>query len=158
MLVPFLVMNILTLTAIAACLSGVLSAMIADLWLTERISIIGSFIGLQYSLNPGIAWGIRLPPGIQEILIGIALIMVGWYAFHALHERPSYQLPATSYQLSAISYGLILGGGFANIIDRLRDGVVTDYFQIGSFPIFNVADACVTIGVLLLLLGYMGRE
>ena len=47
---------------------------------------------------------------------------------------------------------MILGGGSANIADRIRDGFVTDFIQIGSFPVFNIADCFVTIGVVVLLL------
>jgi signal peptidase II len=36
-------------------------------------------------------------------------------------------------------------------MDRLRDGFVTDFFQVASFPVFNVADSCITVGVALLL-------
>lgn len=125
--------------------------MLADVLLTERIPILGDFMGLQYSVNPGIAWGIRLPDGLQEILIVAALIIV---AVLAVRSTQAHFLP----------FGLILGGGLANVVDRLPDGVVTDYFQVGTFPIFNVADSFVTVGVLLLLIassrgkGYVVRD
>ena len=133
-------MKPLYVTIIISCICSVLAAIAADVWITERIAIIGTFAGLQYSLNPGIAWGIRLPSGIQEMLILLALVAVGSMAIKARNR------------LSLVAFGCIIGGGVANIIDRLRDGYVTDFFQIGSFPIFNVADAFVTIGVGLLLL------
>lgn len=138
-------------TAVSALVS-ILSARLADAFLNHRIAILGDFAGLQYSLNPGIAWGIRLPAGVQEVAIGIALIVVIWLAYkeHASKPTPN-ALPPIS------AYALITGGGIANIIDRLGDGVVTDYFQVGSFPVFNVADSCVTIGVALLLLTTMKR-
>ncbi|MBM3231017.1 signal peptidase II [Candidatus Peregrinibacteria bacterium] len=138
------------ITAGAAFVS-VLSARLADAFLDHRIALMGDFAGLQYSLNPGIAWGMRLPAGIQEAAIGIALIVVVILAHR--EAKQSASLPPTPYPL--ISYALITGGGLANIIDRMPDGVVTDYFQIGSFPIFNVADSCVTVGVALLLLTTM---
>ena len=125
-----------------AIISGILSiaaATAADIYLSARVPILGSFAGLQYSLNPGIAWGIRLPAGIQELAIFLALVAVG------------YMAKSAKSTLSLTAFGLIIGGGMGNIVDRLRDGVVTDFFQIGSFPIFNVADSFVTIGVGLLL-------
>jgi signal peptidase II len=48
------------------------------------------------------------------------------------------------------SIGLILGGTIGNLIDRLRVGQVTDFIDFKVWPVFNVADASVTIGVILL--------
>lgn len=127
------------LIAVLSAGVSVLSAVAADRLLSERISIIGSFAGLQYMLNPGVAFGITFAPLLQVALIVIALLVVAWMA------------RKTRGMTERIAYGLILGGGIANIIDRLPDGLVTDYFQVGSFPIFNVADSCITVGVLMLL-------
>jgi signal peptidase II len=51
-----------------------------------------------------------------------------------------------------VGFGMIIGGALGNVLDRMRDGMVTDFFQVGTFPIFNVADSCITIGVIVLLL------
>ena len=134
-------MKILWITIVLSFLVSVATAMLTDAFLIERIAIVGSFIGLQRSYNEGIAFGINLPPIFQEALILTALIAVG-----ALALRSSRAM------LSQIGFGLILGGGLANIIDRIPDGLVTDLFQVGTFPIFNVADSCITVGVGLLLL------
>ncbi|MDY6867785.1 MAG: signal peptidase II, partial [Chloroflexota bacterium] len=47
---------------------------------------------------------------------------------------------------------LQLGGALGNLIDRIRFGPVTDFISVGEFPVFNIADACITIGVGLLIL------
>ena len=47
-----------------------------------------------------------------------------------------------------LSAGLLLGGALGNIIDRLRDGAVTDFLKLPHWPQFNVADIAVTLGVL----------
>jgi signal peptidase II len=47
--------------------------------------------------------------------------------------------------------GLVLGGTIGNLIDRLRLGQVTDYFDFKVWPTFNVADACITVGVIVLI-------
>ncbi len=133
-------MAIVLLVAALVTIVSVLSALAADGLLTERISIIGSFAGLEYTLNPGVAFGISFAPLLQISLIAIALLAVAWMA------------RKTQGTAERIAYGLILGGGIANIIDRLPDGVVTDYFQVGTFPVFNVADCCITVGVLMLLI------
>ena len=140
------------ITAVAFLLSSI-AGMAADALLSDRIAIFGSFVGLQYGLNPGIAWGIRLPSVLQNLLILLALIAVGWLAHRSLTlKTTSYKLSAISYQLQAISYGFILGGGLSNVVDRARDGFVTDFIQIGSFPVFNIADTFVSVGVVILML------
>ena len=57
-------------------------------------------------------------------------------------------------RLERLTWVLVLGGGIGNFIDRARSGVVVDYlnFQFISFPVFNFADICVTVGVALLVL------
>jgi signal peptidase II len=57
-----------------------------------------------------------------------------------------------------LAMGLQLGGAMGNLIDRLRMGRVTDFLSVGSFPVFNVADAAITLGVLILLWGVWMRE
>ena len=129
---------------------SIATASIVDVWLNERITVIGSFIGLQRSLNDGVAFGLHLG-AFQNIFIFIALILITVFAVHSA-KKPIEQ----------IGFGLIVGGGIANVIDRIRDGYVTDMIQIGSFPIFNIADVCINIGVGLLLfeliIGWLHRE
>ena len=57
-----------------------------------------------------------------------------------------------------VAFALILGGAVGNIVDRLRLGYVVDFFDLHWFPVFNVADACITIGVFLLLLRMLRHE
>jgi signal peptidase II len=124
------------------------AAWAANSFLQEHIAIIGSFAGFELSHNPGIAFGLRLPPVVQEILIGIALVIVAIVAVRHVRQPHACKRAAGAN----IAFGLILGGGIANIIDRIPDGLVTDFIQIGSFPTFNVADSCITIGACLLVL------
>jgi signal peptidase II len=60
--------------------------------------------------------------------------------------------------LIRLSMGLYLGGALGNLIDRLRLGYVTDFISVGSFPVLNIADACVSIGVVILLIGLWLHE
>ncbi|MDD3896845.1 MAG: signal peptidase II [Candidatus Peribacteraceae bacterium] len=141
------------LIALVACASGVASVLAAravDLWLTGRIAIAGSFIGLQRAENEGIAFGLHLGPYQDAIILFAVLIVM------------AVALRSAAKPLERIGFGLILGGGVANIIDRLPDGTVTDMMQIGSFPVFNVADICINVGVAFLLaemlLGWLARR
>lgn len=133
-------MPLFYLTTIVAFLSSFAAKLIADAFLTDRIPVLGSFAGLTLTHNPGIAFGVRLPSGYQEAIIIAALVLVCIVAVKS---------PKTP--LNVWGYGLIVGGALGNVVDRLFDGVVTDFFQVGTFPVFNIADSCITVGVALLL-------
>ncbi len=141
----------MTSLLVATLLSFVLSFLIdlaADAWLVSSVPLVGSFARLSLSKNPGIAFGIRIPSPWQEIIIVGALACVCILAMQSHLTR-----------LSSVAYGMIIGGAIANLIDRFMDGTVTDFIAIGSFPVFNVADSCITIGVCLLLLdGWINRK
>ena len=99
--------------------------------------------GLQLvnTRNQGVAFGFL--PGrhlVVSLLVGAALLVLLLYFARHL-EKPFIWLPT----------GMLLGGAFGNILDRLRAGSVTDFvkFPLGWTP-FNLADASITIGVLLL--------
>lgn len=57
-----------------------------------------------------------------------------------------------------VAFALILGGAIGNIADRIRLGYVVDFIDLRWFPVFNVADSCITIGVVLLLLRMLRQE
>lgn len=127
-------------TVLISVALSLFSKFLADSFLTHRIAVIGDFMGLVRTENPGIAFGIRLPKSVQTLAIAAALVLVAVLAVRSAKTR-----------LQGIGFGLIIGGAIGNILDRLPDSVVTDYFQVGTFPVFNVADSCITVGVLLLL-------
>jgi signal peptidase II len=54
--------------------------------------------------------------------------------------------------------GLILGGTIGNGFDRIMYGTVTDFISLHWFPVFNVADSAVSVGVVLFALGYLVRK
>lgn len=133
-------MLILISATISAFALSFTAKLLADAYLHDRIALLGSFVGLLPVRNPGIAFGIQLPGGVQELLILIALVLVIYAAARSERSR-----------LGDCGYGLIVGGALGNVVDRVKDGFVTDFFQVGAFPVFNVADSCITIGVVLLL-------
>ncbi len=63
-----------------------------------------------------------------------------------------HQIPRSDWPLR-IALGLQLGGAVGNLIDRLTIGYVTDFISVGTFPVFNVADSSISIGVVVLLVG-----
>jgi signal peptidase II len=100
-------------------------------------------VQLVHTTNHGVAFG--LLPGSQlgvTLLIGVALlVLVVYFALHS--AQPLIWLPT----------GMLLGGALGNILDRLREGAVTDFIKLPlGWPPFNLADTSITLGVLLLFL------
>lgn len=127
---------------------SILCGWLADQYLGERIAIFGSFFGFVRAYNPGIAFSIAFPPLIQHLSVGIAFIAVLGIAVTLIAR-------SEQRRLSILGFGFVIGGGFANIIDRIPDGFVTDFIQIGNYPIFNVSDIFITIGATLVILQTM---
>ncbi|MDO8649677.1 MAG: signal peptidase II [Candidatus Peregrinibacteria bacterium] len=134
-------MRSLWLSATVSFLGSIVASTLARRFLEDRIAILGEWVGLTLSFNEGIAFGITLPGALESALILCALVLVTILALRSAHTR-----------LSQVAYGIIIGGALGNIVDRFGDGLVTDYFQVGTFPVFNVPDSAITIGVALLLL------
>ena len=103
----------------------------------------GVFPGVEivHVRNRGVAFGLFSDGGLVLVVIGVASV-VALLAFFATHSRrPLVWLPT----------GLLLGGAAGNLIDRLDRGYVTDFIDLPAWPAFNVADACITFGVVSLL-------
>jgi signal peptidase II len=99
-------------------------------------------IQLVNTRNQGVAFGF-LPGDHVAVtaLVAVALLALLLY-FARNRDRPLIWLPT----------GMVLGGALGNVLDRLRDGSVTDFVKLPlGWPPFNLADASITVGVLLLL-------
>ncbi|MCK9246298.1 MAG: signal peptidase II [Anaerolineaceae bacterium] len=116
---------------------------------TYPIPFLAPFFRFTYWQNTGAAFGMfqnaNIPLLILAVIIAGAVI---WYYHRAVNEPLLYRL----------SLGLILGGALGNMIDRVQLGFVTDFIAVGRFPVFNVADSSVTVGVALMLLGLLLQE
>ena len=106
----------------------------------ERIDVLPG-LDLVNTRNSGVAFGFFSGGGTVVAVIA-ALALVALLVFFATHlNRPLVWLPT----------GLLIGGACGNLIDRAREGAVTDFVDLPLWPAFNVADAAITIGVLSLL-------
>lgn len=127
------------------------------MFLGQSIEVFGSTFQLTFIENPGMAFGIRI--GQEGSLIGrwffatVSVVASGfliYYIYRVRHERLLYR----------ISLGLILGGAVGNLIDRVFYGRVVDFFDfdfpdvfgLSRWPIFNIADSSVVIGMIMMSL------
>jgi signal peptidase II len=103
----------------------------------------GVFPGVQlvHVHNRGVAFGLFVNGGVLLVVVGAAAVSALLIFFATHSRRPLVWLPT----------GLLLGGAAGNLIDRLDRGYVTDFIDLPAWPAFNLADACITIGVLSLL-------
>jgi signal peptidase II len=94
--------------------------------------------------NTGSAFGMF--QGYSIIFTALAILVAGAIIFYFP------QVPREEWPLR-IALGLQLGGAVGNLIDRLTRGFVTDFVSLGRFPVFNVADSSISLGVVVLLIG-----
>lgn len=147
-----------TVSLLTFSLDQVSKALIPGLIKGGTLEIIPGLLNLVYVRNPGVAFGLLgdLPPSIRLpflILISIGAIVVVLY----IYFKEGWYRRVKGFALS-----FILGGITGNLLDRVRDGAVTDLIDlhIGKYhwPAFNMADTAITTGVILLLFGVKHRE
>jgi signal peptidase II len=112
------------------------------------VPLLGPSVGWQLIFNPGAAFGLRLPPVVFPIVTLVLVVVVVRSLGEALGTG------------AVVAQGLVVGGAVGNVIDRFVrpgdgsfvGGHVVDFVAWGSFPRFNVADASITVGVVLFIL------
>jgi signal peptidase II len=104
------------------------------------------FLRIIHVLNSGAAFGIFKNATTILIIVDFIGIAVILYLVFVMRR----QWPFLDKMLVRISIGLILGGTIGNLIDRIRVGQVTDFIDFKIWPVWNVADSSVTVGVILL--------
>ncbi|MFP3975377.1 MAG: signal peptidase II [Chloroflexota bacterium] len=119
----------------------------ANMVLGQSIPPDGRF-RLTHLTNTGSVFGLPIPSTFLMILTIIEIIAIIWVYFRYL---------SGSGALVRTGLGLVLGGAIGNLIDRIRFGQVTDFLDVrlwGDFhwPSFNIADASITVGVIILVL------
>ncbi len=108
---------------------------------TGDIPIIPGWLELTYVQNTGVAFG--LFRGFPQVFTITSLVIVAAAVYWYVTQRPQPE------RWFAPCLGLIVGGALGNVIDRLRFGYVVDFIKTfdGRFPVFNVADSCVVVGI-----------
>lgn len=121
---------------------------ILDLRLRGVVEFLPVF-NLTWVENTGVSMGLFRAEGDlgRWLLVLVTLAIAGGVAVWIARERN---------RLDVVALGLVLGGALGNIVDRVRYGYVVDFFHVfwrdHHFYVFNVADAAITVGVILLLL------
>ena len=98
-------------------------------------------IKLIHTRNTGVAFSMFSGGGAVVVVIALVALaaLLAFFLTH-IHKR-----------LVWLPTGLLIGGAAGNLIDRLRIGAVTDFVKFPHFPAFNVADMCITFGVIALI-------
>jgi signal peptidase II len=99
------------------------------------------FLDLVNVRNPGIAFGLLSGGGVLLILLAVAAMVVLASVFFVHADTPLAWMPS----------GLLLGGALGNLVDRVREGAVTDFIDLPRWPAFNLADSAITVGVVALI-------
>lgn len=120
----------------------------AQIPLGTEVPVIGHLVGLTNVRNSGAAFGVA-PAAAAFFLIASVVVAIGlvWYVI-----RNS----GTPWSDGVL--GLILGGTVGNGYDRVVSGTVTDFVNFHFWPVFNVADSAISIGVVLLIGSYLLRR
>ncbi len=130
--------------AILLLLLDQLSKYLAGIYLQKPLSLTPWF-SLRFEQNFGIAWSIPVPHTLLLTINFLLLMLLPFFLASHLDLR---------HLKAQIFLGLLLGGAIGNLFDRLGHGFVVDFIAVGSWPVFNLADAFLTLGIFLILVFY----
>jgi signal peptidase II len=134
-----------TLCAAVIVLDQVAKAIVrSQIVIGEQIDVFGP-LGLTQTHNTGVAFGLAGGTGAPLVILMLVALGVVTYLFAQDTARPGMW----------VASGLLAGGAVGNLIDRVGAGHVTDFIELPPWPPFNVADVCITFGVVLLVLIYL---
>ena len=130
----------------------VLIDQLVKLWVRQNV-VLGQSLGVPFpgifeiklAYNYGIAFGLLEGRGVLFAPVAVA---IAGYAIYWCIKNPEESA------LTFVTVGMLVAGAIGNLIDRVVDGRVTDmfWFRLINFPVFNVADACITISAILLFI------
>ena len=113
-----------------------------DLWITQ-------FARIVHWQNTGAAFGMFQSLGNVFMILSMVVSAAIIYYYP--------QVPPQD-RLIRLAMALLLGGALGNLIDRLYQGYVTDFISVSEFPVFNIADASISLGVVVLFFGMWYQE
>lgn len=113
-----------------------------------EINVVPHLLWITNTHNPGAAFGLAPAGGLLFLLASI-VVSAGLIVYVARNP---------GHTLNDALLGLVLGGTLGNGYERLVHGAVTDFITVHWWPVFNVADSAISVGVVLLLAGYFVRQ
>ncbi len=102
-----------------------------------------NFFGLEHQINSGIAFSIKIP---YFMILSTTLIIIFFLIYIAIKKIQQKEY------IKSFLFSLIIIGAMSNLIDRLLYGGVIDFIKIWNFPVFNLADAYITISIIIYIL------
>lgn len=119
---------------------------------SASFNLIGNFLRITYIQNTGAAWSILSGHSTLIIVISIALLVFVYNMMFSYEDN----------KLNNFSFGILFGGIIGNFADRIFMGCVRDFIDINifgyNFPIFNIADIGIVVGVILLIISTLKGE
>ena len=115
---------------------------VSNFYLGESVPVIENIFHWTYILNPGAAFGMFEGSRWFFVVIAIGVLVGIWYIKDEINEG------GWMMQYGAALFG---GGAIGNLIDRARSGLVIDFFDFRIWPVFNVADIAICVGVAMIL-------
>ena len=115
---------------------------VSNFYLGESVPVIENIFHWTYILNPGAAFGMFEGSRWFFVVIAIGVLVGIWYMKDEINEG------GWMMQYGAALFG---GGAIGNLIDRARSGFVIDFFDFRIWPVFNVADIAICVGVAMIL-------
>lgn len=119
------------------------------MWLPESLIWLSPYARIVHWYNSGAAFGLFQNGNLIFTILAFIVIGAIFY-YYPFVQNEDWTLK--------LAMGLQLAGAAGNLVDRLMMGKVTDFISIGAFPVFNMADSSITIGVIVLLLGVWIKE
>lgn len=121
-------------------LFDLVSKYFADKNLYESYPILPGIFEFTLHKNTGVAFSLPVPIPIQILLTFVLLFLL--LRYYQTHKKGMYD---------AIAFGLVAGGALGNLAERILFGAVTDFIAVWKFPVFNIADSAIFLGVVLFL-------
>lgn len=143
--------NVCILSGLILVLDQIIKLVVEN-YLVSEISIIDNFFSLLKVYNDGAAFSLFAGAGIFLILINVVIFI--FLTKYMKNFKANFR--------NTLAFGLVFGGLMGNLIDRIRLGLVIDYlkFDFGSytFPVFNLADMSLCIGIFLIVVAVSRKE
>ncbi len=144
-------LNLFLLFLFLVTLDQITKALVINFFdLYESVSLF-PIINLTFVVNYGFAFGLLNDPSLNQIVVSIVILLIISYFF--------YLLIKTQDKIFQFTLTLVLAGAMGNFLDRIFRGFVIDFIDIyigqNHWPAFNVADSCITLGFIGLMINIL---